>query len=253
MTSDLRGGWNKMSFVLPLVGIIHIWEGVLVDEVVWKRKMRKMAPSAGATWDDARGVRGVGWQPDGRGSRQHTGVLWVNVLHAHDICTYSALVDGVVKRWLLCHVVIRGRRCRHADRLPLKSEQEGEKKKTSCKTAFACKWYRLKFSRFLLCKIDINPQNNHQDDGGWNENGESNIGSLHAIIHINIWKKRKEKKTIMVLGAIFNKQRNINIICYMSYHQAYVHSRTALKMLQTNSWVLVKDKDRVYTFYIAVR
>lgn len=78
----------------------------------------------------------TGWQPDGNGSGQHTGVLWIHVLHAHDICTYSALVHRVVKSWLFCHVVIWWRGWRHSDRLPLKSEQRVEKQGKSCKGPF---------------------------------------------------------------------------------------------------------------------
>lgn len=40
-------------------------------------------------------------------------------------------------------------------------------------------------SYYLLCKVDINPEDNHQDDCGWNKNCKSNIGSLHAIIPID--------------------------------------------------------------------
>ena len=39
----------------------------------------------------------TGRRPDGRGSGKHTGVVGIQVLHAHDICTYSTLVYGVVE------------------------------------------------------------------------------------------------------------------------------------------------------------
>lgn len=65
----------------------------------------------------------TGWQPGGRWSGQHAGVLGVHVLHAHDISTYSALVYRVVKRWLLCHVVVRRGGCLHSERLSLEPDR----------------------------------------------------------------------------------------------------------------------------------
>lgn len=83
------------------------------------------------------------WRHDdsqmGKGSGQHTGVLWIHVLHAHDICTYSAIIDRVVKGWLFCHVVIRWQGCRHSDRLPLESENRGETQLTSCERSCDCR------------------------------------------------------------------------------------------------------------------
>lgn len=75
----------------------------------------------------------TGGRPDGKGSGQHTGVLWVHILHAHDICTYSALIYRVVKSGLFCHVIIWWRGRWHSDRLPLESGQRVEKQRTSCK------------------------------------------------------------------------------------------------------------------------
>lgn len=69
----------------------------------------------------------TGRRPDGKGSRQHTGVVWIHVLHAHDVCTYSALIHGVVEGRLFRHVVVRRRGWRHSDGLPLESEQRAEK------------------------------------------------------------------------------------------------------------------------------
>lgn len=69
----------------------------------------------------------TGWRPDGRGSGQHAGVLWIHVLHVHDICTYSALVYRVIESRLFRHVVIWWRGCRHSDGLPLQSGYRQEK------------------------------------------------------------------------------------------------------------------------------
>lgn len=40
-------------------------------------------------------------------------------------------------------------------------------------------------SYYLLCKIDINPEDNHQDDCSWDKHCKGNIGSFYVIIPIN--------------------------------------------------------------------
>ena len=40
-------------------------------------------------------------------------------------------------------------------------------------------------SQCLLCKVDVNPEDSHQDDGGRNKNCKGDVGSLHGKIPIN--------------------------------------------------------------------
>lgn len=42
----------------------------------------------------------------------------------------------------------------------------------------------------LLCKVDINPQDNHQDDRGWNQNDKRSISFLQAVIQIKDYKTK---------------------------------------------------------------
>lgn len=77
----------------------------------------------------------------------------------------------------------------------------------------------MKFSViYLLCKVDINPEDNHQDDCGGDKNCEGDIGSLHAVIHILDNYKRKKKSTNththeqMFVKMHTQKKRNINIL-----------------------------------------
>lgn len=78
---------------------------------------------------------------------------------------------------------------REQENIPLKKKEE----------AFDDKWNGLKFSRFLLCNVDVNPQNNHQDYGGWDKDCKSNIGSLHAVIHIkNLKGGGGHRKTLFI-------------------------------------------------------
>lgn len=105
--------WGKWSFLY-----------VLMSSIISKEHSLLMRIAAVMRWDErcpllVKREMTTGWRPDGKGSGQHTGVLRIHVLHAHDICTYSALVHRVIKRWLLCHVVIWWRGCWHSDRLPL--------------------------------------------------------------------------------------------------------------------------------------
>lgn len=136
----------------------------------------------------------MGWQPDGKRSGQHAGVLWIHVLHAHDICTYSTLIYGVVESWLFCHVVIRWRGHWHSNRLPLESEQRVQKQETSCKAFITRELHKI-LSYGLLCKVDVNPKDNHQDDCSWNKYCKGNVGSFCAIICINNLKKKKKDIT----------------------------------------------------------
>lgn len=172
MTSNHRVRGGNVSFLLQL----RPWPLALIDDYSdarwggWCPLLMKHEMTAG-------------WQPDGKGSGQHTGVLWIHVLHAHDICTYSALIYRVVESWLFCHVVVRWRGCWHSDSLPLESEyRNGEHR---VKATWIPNKTNTVLSYYLLCKVDINPEDNHQDDRSWNKNCKSNIGSLHAIIHIN--------------------------------------------------------------------
>ena len=48
---------------------------------------------------------------------------------------------------------------------------------------------------YLLRKVDINPKDNHQDDCSWNEDSKGNIGSLHGVIHINNYERKKQQNT----------------------------------------------------------
>lgn len=132
--------------------------------------------------------REMAGQDDGRGgSGQHAGVVRVHVLHAgRHVRTYAALVNGVVESRLLRHVVVRRRRRRHSDRLPLQpaAGARGANLVTGFTTASTLPLIVLDLVKYSLCKVDVNPQDDHQDHCCGNNNCQGNVGSLHGVVHV---------------------------------------------------------------------
>ncbi len=98
------------------------------------------------------------------------------------------------------------------------------------------------WSYYLLCEVDINPEDNHQDDCSWNKDCKGNVGSLHAIIHINNCKE-KEHKNRYYFCEICTKKKyqyiDTAVFWNMAHHLACVRSHTGLRMLQRHNCSLV--------------
>lgn len=95
--------------------------------------------------------------------------------------------------------------------LPWSLGEERSNKSATCEGSFDCKWNTQSLSCYSLCKVDINPKDDHQDDCSWNKNCKGNIGSLHAIIHINNLRAKKHK-TCITSAKKYSQQRNISIL-----------------------------------------
>lgn len=185
----------------------------------------------------------TGWQPDGKGIRT---AHWCSV-NPRLACSWHLYllrshIQGCRRLTLLscCHTAARTSAFWSTSLgVCVKRRERG----TSCKGSVGSKmkWIKV-WSYYSLWKVDINPEDNHQDDCSWNKNGKGDIGSLHAIIHINNWKeKHRKKRHYFLLLCTQKKYQYIDIAMSqnMTHHLACVHSHIGPRTLQRHNGRLV--------------
>lgn len=229
--------WGKVSFLLYSHEQHH--QSALTDDCCSDGRWGVVVvPSAGETWDDDRMT--ARWEGDQDSTlvfcESTSCMLMTSVLTPLSYTGLSKADSSVMLSY-------GGEDVGILIDFPWSLCKEKRERGTSCKGSVGSKmkWIKV-WSYYSLWKVDINPEDNHQDDCSWNKNGKGDIGSLHAIIHINNWKeKHRKKRHYFLLLCTQKKYQYIDIAMSqnMTHHLACVHSHIGPRTLQRHNGRLV--------------